>query len=329
MPSKKIVIRKSPIIIAQKIVVLEFISMLLFYLASIVADYGELYKHLNLVEFIRFQLAEMAIMILWEVVLVSVIFAQWSREIFRINGDTISHEWGLIFKKKMVFQIQHPITVQYQRGILRRLIDYGTLIIYGANGSEIKLDSIPNPEQYTSSLTDSIEQEDGEPVHQHDIQLQDLLVKGEHEKLEYKSSLRWDAHSGKINKNLEKATMKTVTAFLNSGGGHLVIGVDDVGKITGIHNDYETLGKKNSDGFENHFSNLFNTMLGAEFRQFVRLKFHTANTHDVCLVSVAPSTRPAYLKADDSEDFYIRTGNATTALRASEIAPYVSSWWKE
>ena len=328
MSSKKIVIRKSPIVIAKNIIVLQFFSMLAFYLAAMLADYGELYKNLNLIGFIRFQLAEMAIMILWEITLVSMVFARWSREIFKINGDTISHKWGLISKKEIIFQIKHPITVQHQRGLLHRLIDYGTLIIYESGGSAIMLDSIPNPEQYIPLFVGSPQQDD-EPQHQHDIRLQDLLLKGEHEKLEYKSSLRWDSHGEKINKNLEKATMKTVAAFLNSGGGHLVIGVDDAGKITGIHNDYETLGKKNADGFENHFSNLFNTMLGAEFRQFVHLKFHTADSHDVCLVSVAPSTRPAYLKADDEENFYIRTGNATTAMRASEIAPYVSSWWKE
>ena len=80
------------------------------------------------------------------------------------------------------------------------------------------------------------------------------------------------------------------------------------------------------DGFENHFSNMFRTTIGPELRQFVKLSFPVIDGKECCLVQVAPSPRPAYLKADDrSEEFYVRTGNATTSLTFSEAASYIAS----
>jgi len=157
----------------------------------------------------------------------------------------------------------------------------------------------------------------------------EIISFGEHEKLEFKKSFRWDINRGQTNKDLEKAVMKTVAAFLNSNGGHLLIGVDDHGNLTGIENDIASLPKSNTDGFENHFNNVFNIAIGPEFRRFVGLKFDKVGKNTVCLVKVEPSRKPVYLKTGDSEDFYIRTGNATTPLKMSEVATYISSWWRD
>jgi len=43
------------------------------------------------------------------------------------------------------------------------------------------------------------------------------------------------------------------------------------------------------------------------------------------LVSVSPADRPAYLREQDREEFYIRTGNGSTALRMSETQAYIAS----
>src|SRR3989344_6020593 len=113
--------------------------------------------------------------------------------------------------------------------------------------------------------------------------IEEIIKSGEHEKLEFKTSLRWDAKRDMVNKELEKAVMKTVAAFLNSDGGHLLIGVDDGGEPVGLENDIATLVKQDADGFENHFNNLFNNMIGVEFRRFVKLKFDSVDGKVVCL----------------------------------------------
>ncbi len=156
-----------------------------------------------------------------------------------------------------------------------------------------------------------------------------LLTEDEHEQLEFKSSLRFDYNTDNVNANIEKAAMKTVAAFLNSKGGRLVLGVDNNRKPLGLECDYRTFPRQNSDGFENHFTQVFNKMIGPEARHHVRLWFNAVGGQDICVVDVAPSARPVYLKMDDNEHFYVRTGNVTTPLKLSEIASYTASHWPQ
>src|SRR3989338_113644 len=150
--------------------------------------------------------------------------------------------------------------------------------------------------------------------------VEEIIKTGEHEKLEFKTSLRWDIKRNTINKDLERAVMKTVAAFLNSDGGQLLVGVDDNGESVGLENDIATLVRQDTDGFENHFNNIFNSMIGAEFRRFVKLTFESIDGKVVCLANVGSSHKPAYLKTGDGENFYIRTGNVSTPLKMSEVA---------
>ena len=159
--------------------------------------------------------------------------------------------------------------------------------------------------------------------------IKDIIHQSEHEQLEFKTSLRWDVKRDQVNKELERGVMKTITAFLNSAGGTLVIGVDDHRQVFGLESDLASLAKQNHDGFENHFNNLFVSMIGPEFRQYVKLSFHYINNKSVSLVQVDQAHRPAYLKTEKGEDFFIRTGNATTSLKVSQVASYISSQWRQ
>jgi hypothetical protein len=161
-----------------------------------------------------------------------------------------------------------------------------------------------------------------------EFNIHDIVRKGEHEYLEFKTSFRWDIKKDQVNRELERSVMKTIAAFLNSAGGSLVIGLDDNGHAVGLASDMASLTKQSRDGFENHFNNVFVSMIGPEFRQFVKLSFHEMAGKDVCLVSVDRSGRPAYVRTDKGEDFFIRTGNATTPLRMSQVASYVSTQWR-
>ena len=155
--------------------------------------------------------------------------------------------------------------------------------------------------------------------------LAELMVLPEDEQLEFKSTLRWDLKTAKVNRVLEKAALKTVAAFLNSKGGTLVIGIDDARNPVGLHHDYATIQRTDADGFESHFSQIFASAIGPEFRQHVHLDHHTIGEKECCVVSVAPSRKPVYFRSDGSEEFFIRTGNGTTSLKLSEVASYVDS----
>jgi predicted HTH transcriptional regulator len=84
-----------------------------------------------------------------------------------------------------------------------------------------------------------------------------LIAEGESEVMEFRVSARWDMVANIHNKELEKAVVKTITAFLNSEkGGTLLIGVDDNGTVVGLGPDYHTLGRKNvRDEYENFLTN--------------------------------------------------------------------------
>jgi hypothetical protein len=151
----------------------------------------------------------------------------------------------------------------------------------------------------------------------------------EHERLERKSTLRWDLKTNVVNKSLEKAAVKTVAAFMNSQGGNLLLGVGDKGEAVGLEHDYATLPRSDADGLQNHFSNVLAAMLGSSLRRHVSLRTFAHDGKECLLVSVAPSDRPAYVRDQDHEEFFIRTGNGTTPLRMSDAHVYITSRFKK
>lgn len=150
-----------------------------------------------------------------------------------------------------------------------------------------------------------------------------LVHTAEHEQLERKSTLRWDLKTNAVNRSLEKAAMKTIAAFMNSKGGNLLLGVGDHGEAVGLEHDYATLPRKDADGLQNHFSNMLSAMLGPSLRHYVKLRLFTHGGKACMLVSVAPAKQPAYVRDQEHEEFFIRTGNGTTPLKMSEAHTYI------
>ncbi len=149
----------------------------------------------------------------------------------------------------------------------------------------------------------------------------ELLNEEESKTLEFKSSLRWDYHQGKINKDLEKVIAKTVAAFMNTKGGVLLIGVDDNGEVVGIEKDLSSFnGSK--DGFLKKLSEIINKHLGPESNFLVTVSFFMKDQKNVCVLKVDMSNRPVYLKDDKSNKFYIRTQNSSMELTGIEMDQY-------
>ena len=155
-----------------------------------------------------------------------------------------------------------------------------------------------------------------------------LLVGGENATVEFKSSARWDMRENRPNKTLEQVIVKTVAAFLNTEGGTLCIGVDDSGKPVGLAHDFKTLGKKQDrDGYENWLTTLLLSAFGKEKSACIQLAFHSLEGKEICVVSVKPFPSPVYVKEDNAENLYIRTGNSTRPLTSREAVAYVKQHW--
>ena len=157
--------------------------------------------------------------------------------------------------------------------------------------------------------------------------IEEILAEGESEELEFKSSLRWDYKQGCVNKLLEGVIVKTVSAFANSDGGTLMIGVDDEGCPLGLENDYASLGA-DKDKFELHLRNLLNQQIGTSFvASSIKTNFPVIDEIEICQVDVTRSREPIILSITDkngvkSEKVYVRSGNSSQELSMSEFDQY-------
>lgn len=149
---------------------------------------------------------------------------------------------------------------------------------------------------------------------------QKLIHSGESKTLEFKSTLRWNLHTGKVDKNLEIATLKEIVAFLNTDGGILLIGVGDDGSITGIDRD----GFKNNDGYLLHMTNLINEHIGEEYAQFLNFRFEAVSEKTILQVECAKCDEGAYLRQrNDTVDFYVRQGPSSVRLPTDKVVDWL------
>lgn len=162
---------------------------------------------------------------------------------------------------------------------------------------------------------------------QRDLKL--MILQGEGPQLEFKSSFRWDHQQSCTNKNLEMVVMKTLAGFLNSyTGGTLLLGVADNGEILGLSEDFKTLRRKNSDGYEQLLMATISATLDARFCQHINVLFHLLDKKYVCRLIVTPAPYPAFLKQNKEAKFYLRTGGGTRDLNIESATDYISQRWK-
>jgi hypothetical protein len=159
-----------------------------------------------------------------------------------------------------------------------------------------------------------------DPVHE-------LILEGEGQFVEFKSTMRYDMRTGEVNKKLEHVIAKTVAAFMNSDGGSLFIGVDDNQNAVGLDKDYSTLKKADRDGFQLHLSNLLDKYLGKEVMKLWKLEFPLFDDKQICLVKVTSSNRPVFVAYEGKEDFFVRKEGSSQPLNRSEQHEWSKDRW--
>jgi len=149
--------------------------------------------------------------------------------------------------------------------------------------------------------------------------LAELIAGGESMHVEFKSTMRWNLHSDKPGKEIEKAWLKNVVAFLNSDGGHLVIGARDDGSILGLEADKF----QSDDKYLLHFENLIKQHIGLEFASYVHPEIRSIGEERMLLVSCDRCSEPVFLRIGNEEAFYVRIGPSSHQLPASKILDYL------
>lgn len=151
------------------------------------------------------------------------------------------------------------------------------------------------------------------------LDLAAIIASGETDRVEFKSTLRINLHTGEKDVRMETAVLKTIAGFLNTHGGTLIIGVADDGNPVGIEAD----GFANEDKMNQHLANLVNDRIGAKAWSSLHANFDDYSGVRVLSVRCEKAQFPSYVKEDKAEAFYVRAGTSTVALPVSQIADYI------
>ncbi len=320
------VIKRSPIIVIRNFAAIELLAFAAYYLVTGHGSYkSQIYSQTFLVNFLSYDTAKLLFLTGVQLLITIYAFLEWYYESYVLRAGFLSHRRGVFFKKENIFPLERTLRAEMIVGFFGKLLRYGSLRLTNQHDTAFFLRTVSHPDIYLKILRKNID-----PHAERFAQkpnLDRLIKEEENENLEFKASLRFDRKTRQLNRDLEKAAMKAVAAFLNSKGGYLVIGLDNNRRPLGLSDDYQTLQRKDSDGFENHFTQVFNAMIGPEFRHLIKFWFENRENNDVCIIQIAPSHRPVYLKVNDNEHFFIRTGNITTNLKLSEVEAYARTRW--
>jgi len=136
-----------------------------------------------------------------------------------------------------------------------------------------------------------------------------MIEQGEGLNVELKSTFRRNLHTDKNDKEIETAALKEVVAFLNTDGGHLIIGVEDNGDVRGLLKD----GFSNEDRYTTHISNQLSHRIGADYGKYLTYVYEKVRGEQVLdlVCDKLPSNEMAFLDGE----LYVR--NAAQAIKLS------------
>ncbi|MFV0373415.1 helix-turn-helix domain-containing protein [Microbacterium sp.] len=162
-----------------------------------------------------------------------------------------------------------------------------------------------------------------------DVDVPALLAAGESDRVEFKETARWNVREDKKDARMEQVVAKTVAAFLNTGGGVLIIGANDAGEPVGLDRDLATLRTPDHDRFELWLRDLLSTTLGRNAAALPGIRFAAPDGGAaVCAVVVPRSSKPVFLTHAGSTDLWVRVGNSTRALGVDDAVEYVARHWR-
>ncbi|MDO8601052.1 MAG: putative DNA binding domain-containing protein [bacterium] len=323
-----IIIKRSPLALVKNIVAVELLAGFALFASTFLTNYERIYYSV-FANFIRFDYLEIITVSFLQIIITLIVFLRWHNENYEIREKEIISRKGIFNITQTSLPINNIKSIIFRQDLLEKLTSCGTVIIKEESSKNIFMRNIENADKISEAIRGIIEKDKILTEKEtKKLSIADLISQGESQYLEFKQGLRWDQKQQAINKGLEKSAMKSIASFLNADGGKFIIGVADDKTIYGLEDDYKTLPRQDRDGFENHFNHIFQSMLSPRFRQFVKINFERINGRDICLIEVRPSDQQVYLKQNNAEEFYIRTGNTTSALTMSEAQDYIKSHWR-
>mgnify|MGYP000744379132 CR=1 FL=1 len=160
--------------------------------------------------------------------------------------------------------------------------------------------------------------------------LEQLIAQGESERLEFKSTMRYNRRAHRPDKEMEREIARTICAFMNTEGGTLIIGVDDDGTVVGLEDDFSTLGgAKNRDGFMRAFANITKDFFSSPLSSGYSAHFGELQGEQlIYVVEVQRGEEPVFCLFDGEKEFYIRRQSTTQKLDVEATWKYISGHFK-
>ena len=157
----------------------------------------------------------------------------------------------------------------------------------------------------------------------------ELVAAGESARVEFKSTARCNLHTGQRDDKIEMVVSKTVAALSNSGGGDLLIGVDDDGKAVGLDEDLKFMKQPDLDRYELWLRDHLSKTLGATASANVEVTFPILDGTPICHLRMLGASRPVFLSPGKGQpvQMWVRVGNSTRQLGVDEALSYAADHW--
>ena len=152
----------------------------------------------------------------------------------------------------------------------------------------------------------------------------------EDHKKEFKSTIVYPA--GGIQADIDKQMLiilKTIAGFQNAQGGELYIGVNDLGFVCGIEQDFGHLNTSQTDtytytpdtgGYELKIRNAVNHFMGGTANNALSFEFMREEDKTYVVITIEQVNRPVFV---NGLKLYQRTGNMTQLLKGDEITYFI------
>lgn len=160
----------------------------------------------------------------------------------------------------------------------------------------------------------------------------ELVEAGESGRVEFKSSARFNHHTGDKDARIELAIARSVAGLANADGGTLLVGVDDDGRPVGLEHDLRLVKGGDLDRYELWLHDLLERCLGRGVLTHVQVSFDRLDGADVARLDVAAAETPVYLHphtGDRGTKFHVRTGNSTREFTVDEAVDYIATNWPQ
>jgi anti-sigma regulatory factor (Ser/Thr protein kinase) len=220
--------------------------------------------------------------------------------------------------------LDNPFTARFFEKIENLDFFFAGILPYGNKGDEIILQYLNNVEIKIDELVlyTDFAKEIAEYVKQCRVKdpMRLLIDGGEDDKLEFKSTLQWNLKENRKDSRMSYTVLKSMTAFLNTEGGTLLVGVQDDGSVLGI----EIENFPNDDKYLLHFSHLVQHNIGLDSMPLINFYLIQLEGRKILKIDCEPSAKPVFLKIENQEDFYIRSGPASKKLAISEAVSYIA-----